>query len=226
MTKINAETNGKLILARETGRTDIPIDMSLKFTILGPRQTQLLNLENEWNKSKANHPVNEGAATADYLNRTIPNLSSIVFLAEYIDQAAQSTRMLFTGDAGGDLILEGLATAGLLDSSGRIELDILKLQHHGSNHSVDEGFFRQVVADRYVISGNGKHGIPHMNTLGWLSNARDGEACRIYLTNRNLMDGDVDFTDKLNAFLADEAVSQPMHEYRFREDSDLSIVIS
>jgi beta-lactamase superfamily II metal-dependent hydrolase len=225
-TKINAETKGKLIVARETGRTDIPIDMSLKFTILGPRETQLLKLEKEWNKSKAKHPVNESAAAADYLNRTIPNLSSIVFIAEYTNETAQTTRMLFTGDAGGDLILEGLETAALLDSNGRIRLDILKIQHHGSNHSADIGFFQRVIADRYVISGNGKHGIPHMDTLSWLSNARRDEACRIYMTNRNMVDGDVDFTDKLDAFLAHEATDQPMHEYRFRRDADLSIVIS
>ena len=226
LAKINAETKGKLIVAPEAGRNDISIDKGLKFTILGPRQMELLKLEKEWNKSKAKHPADESAAAADYLNRTIPNLSSIVFLAEYTHDTAQTTRMLFTGDAGGDLILEGLEAAGLVDSDGKIKVDILKVQHHGSNHSVDIGFFRRVIADRYVISGNGKHGIPHMDTLGWLSDARKGEACRIYMTNRHLVDGGRDFTEKLDAFLAQEAANRPMHEYQFRRDPDLSIVIS
>ena len=109
--------------------------------------------------------------------------------------------MLLTGDAGGDLILEGLDSAGLLDNNKKIKVDVLKIQHHGSNHSNSEEFLRQVIADKYVISGNGKHGIPHMDVLGWLSNARNGEACDIYMTNRQLSDGDTDLTKGLDDFL-------------------------
>ena len=52
---------------------------------------------------------------------------------------------------------------------GKIHVDLLKIQHHGSKHSTDARFFRSVTADRYVISGNGKHGIPHREMLTWLS---------------------------------------------------------
>lgn len=92
--------------------------------------------------------------------------------------------MLFTGDAGGNLILNGLQSAELLDKDKKIKVDPLKVQHHGSNHSVTEDFFRQVLADRYVISGNGKHGIPHIDRMTWLSNAGKGEPFDAYLTKR------------------------------------------
>jgi len=225
LTKINAETSGKLVVAPEGGRTDIKIDRTLTFTILGPHEAELENLEKEWNKSKAKHPADEQAAAADYMNRTVPNLSSIVFLAEQKLGDGKSVRMLLTGDAGGDLILQGLESAGLLDGNKRIKVDVLKVQHHGSNHSVTEDFFRQVLADRYVISGNGKHGIPHMDTLTWLSKARTGEPYHVYMTNRHLQDGDLDLTKGLDDFLEDEAANQPIHQYHFREDNDLFIAV-
>ena len=134
--------------------------------------------------------------------------------------------MLFTGDSGGDLILEGLETAGLLDKNKRIKLDLLKVQHHGSNHSITEDFLKQVRADKYVISGNGSHGIPHMDMLRWLSDARRDEQCDIYMTNRQLSDKGKDLTPGLDKFLGDEAAKQPMHHYHFRKDPDLSIVVS
>ncbi|MGD0921758.1 MAG: hypothetical protein ABSA70_08365 [Terriglobia bacterium] len=225
LTKINAETNGKLVVAPESGRSDIKIDKTLTFTILGPHEAELENLEREWNKSKAKHPADEQAAAADYMNRTVPNLSSIVFLAEQKTEDGKSMRVLLTGDAGGDLILEGLESAGLLDDNKQIKVDVLKVQHHGSNHSVTEDFFRQVLADHYVISGNGKHGIPHMDTLTWLSNARKGEPFNAYMTNRHLQDGQEDLTKGLDDLLAEEAANQPLHQYHFRKDNELSIAI-
>jgi len=222
--KINGESGGELIMAPEMGRQDIPITDSLTFTILGPHETELSKLEEQWNKSKAKHPADERSAAADYLNRTVPNLSSIVFMAEQKSAAGKSTRMLLTGDAGGDLILKGLETAGLLDANKHIRLDLLKVQHHGSNHSVTEYFFRQVIADKYLISGNGAHGIPHMKTLRWLSNARKDQEYDVYMTNRQLSDKGVDLTPGLTNFLNEERALQPKHRYHFREDSALSIL--
>ena len=226
LTRINSETRGDLVMAPESGLNTIKIDRTLTFTILGPHQAELDKLETEWKKSKAKHPKDEHAAAADYLNRTVPNLSSIVFLAEYAASKGQPVRILLTGDAGGDLILEGLESARLLDSDGRIKVDVLKVQHHGSKHSVTEDFFHKVLADRYVISGNGKHGIPNMEALRWLSNARKGQPCHIYLTNRQLEDKGKDLTPGLDQFLKDEARKQPQHHYHFRNDGDLSIAIA
>jgi hypothetical protein len=49
---------------------------------------------------KAKRPADEQAAAGDDLNRTVPNLSSIVFLAEEKKAKGDPTRILFTGDAG------------------------------------------------------------------------------------------------------------------------------
>jgi beta-lactamase superfamily II metal-dependent hydrolase len=225
ITTINKETNGKLIVAPRRGRYELKITSHLTFTVLGPLQAELDDLQKEWAKSKANHEAEEHVVVADFLNRTIPNLSSIVFLAEERNENEKSTRMLLTGDAGGDYILKGLESADLLDAEGRIAVDVLKLQHHGSNHSVDETFFRRVIAESYVISGNGKHGIPHMDTLCWLSNARKDQQYAVYMTNRHLQNGEKDLTPDLDAFLNREARFQPKHHYHFLPEGQLAIAI-
>jgi beta-lactamase superfamily II metal-dependent hydrolase len=144
----------------------VKIAAGLTFTILGPRAAELEKLDRSWKLP--------AAQAADYLNRTVPNLSSIVVLVE-----AGKRRLLLTGDAGGDLILRSLDEAGLLP----LHVDVLKLPHHGSNHSIDRKFLERVTADHYVISGNGKHGNPHPDTLAWLAEARLGAKADVYFTN-------------------------------------------
>jgi beta-lactamase superfamily II metal-dependent hydrolase len=62
-----------------------------------------------------------------------------------------------TGDAREDYIVDGLERARLV-RNGRADVDILKLQHHGSARNADETFFRTLLADHYVISANGTYG--------------------------------------------------------------------
>jgi beta-lactamase superfamily II metal-dependent hydrolase len=219
-TKINPETDSELLEAPETGKKIIKMAAGLTFTVLGPHETELKALEDSWKTSKSSQDTDEAVA-ADYLNRTVPNLSSIVVLAESTDNG-KPRRMLLTGDAGGDKILLGLKTSGLLDKTGNIHVDLLKVQHHGSNHSVDIDFFKKVTADVYVISGNGKHGIPHPDALGWLSKARSGEEYNCYMTNRT---GDEGLTANIKKFIASEASNEPKHHYHFREGDDLSIMV-
>ena len=202
------------------GRT-VSIAVGLTFTILAPPKDQLDRLEHDWNKAKADHPADPAAQTADYLNNTVPNMSSIVVLAEAAVAGHAAKRMLLTGDARGDVILTALDVAGL-SSQGRCHFDLLKVQHHGSNHSTTQDFFERVTADRYVISGNGRHGIPHPDALGWLSAARHGQPYEAFLTNRTGFDG---LGAMLDTFLAKEAHDEPLHRYTFRGEHDLSLTV-
>lgn len=223
LTVINAETNAELVMAPAVGKKVIVIDAGLTFTVIGPHQAELARLEASWTEAKKTGGGDEESVAADYLNRTVPNLSSIVVLAESPRPQGAPTRLLLTGDAGGDLILEGLETAGLLDHDGKVHVDLLKVQHHGSNHSVDIEFFRRVTASHYVISGNGRHGIPHGDTLAWLSEARADRVYDVYMTNRR---GEPELTGMLDAFLSKEATEQPKHRYHFRDDPALSITVN
>ena len=204
-----------LVRAPEGGLRVVTVAPGLSLTILGPHDTQLKKLDEEWQRSEKTHPANPAAQAADYLNRTAPNLSSIVLLLEAARaNGASPVRVLLTGDAGGDHILESLDKTGV-GPGGRIHVDLLKVQHHGSSHSTTQDFFERVTADRYIISGNGKHGIPHGDALEWLSAARRGQPYTVYMTNRK---GDEGLEEMLTAFLAREAAAEPRHRYLFRRE--------
>jgi hypothetical protein len=219
--EFNEGAGADLVVSLTAGARTVTIAPGLTFTILAPPKAQLDRLEHDWNAAQTAHPADPAAQTADYLNNTVPNMSSIVVLAEAVAPGGAKKRMLLTGDARGDVILAALATAGL-SAGGGAHFDLLKVQHHGSNHSTTRDFFERVTADRYVISGNGKHGIPHPEALGFLSAARHGQAYEAVLTNRTGVDG---LKAMLDAFLASEAAREPLHSYRFRGEQDLSVTV-
>jgi beta-lactamase superfamily II metal-dependent hydrolase len=76
---------------------------------------------------------------ADYVDRSVYNLSSIVVLAE-ID----GKRIVLTGDGRGDYALAGIKEKGSLDANGKIEVDILKLPHHASERDVRIDYFQSI----------------------------------------------------------------------------------
>jgi hypothetical protein len=219
--EFNEGAGADLVVSLTAGARTVAIAPGLTFTILAPPRAQLDRLEHDWNAAQTAHPADPAAQTADYLNNTVPNMSSIVVLAEAVAPGGAKKRMLLTGDARGDVILDALATAGM-SAGGRAHFDLLKVQHHGSNHSTTQDFFERVTADRYVISGNGKHGIPHPEALGFLSAARRGHAYEAVLTNRTGVDG---LKAMLDTFLAGEAAGEPLHSYRFRGEQDLSVTV-
>lgn len=165
----NPPFNG-LVMRRRTPRK-VAFDQ-LRVTVIAPDKTRIDALRAQWAAA-----ASDGAALA-YVDDSVPNLSSIVVIAE----AAEKT-MLLTGDARGDDILAGLRTAGLL-RHGPARFDLLKLPHHGSDRNVETEFFRQVVADHYVISGDGSNNNPELSTLQMLTEARAGAAFTIHFTNR------------------------------------------
>lgn len=169
----NAEFGGKLIVAK-AGAKPTAIAGSLKATVVGPMHDDLLALHKkhqEWLKKLEAEGKTAEETLAAYVDKSVPNLSSLVVLLE-ID----GKRMLLTGDARGDKVLEGLQLVGLLDkdADSTIEVDILKVPHHGSANNLDKDFFKRVIAGHYVFSGNGEHGNPEREALEMLLNARAG----------------------------------------------------
>jgi len=73
-----------------------------------------------------------------------------------------------------DFILKGLEKTGFL--SGSLHLDVLKVQHHGSEHNYKREFAKRITADHYVICGNGLHDNPDPRVLDVLVQSRLGDA--------------------------------------------------
>ena len=179
--KVNDLAKGKLILATAKGKK-IDIGGGVKVTIVGPLQPELVRLQKEHDallkKKKKSGPA-AAAMLAAYLDNTAENLSSIVLLVE-----KNKKRILLTGDARGDKVLDGLRLTKLLGKkkSDRLHVDILKLPHHGSSRNVETDFFKQITADHYIFSGNGEHGNPERETVEMLLAARPNDSFTMHFT--------------------------------------------
>ncbi|MBZ0115261.1 MAG: hypothetical protein K8J08_22595 [Thermoanaerobaculia bacterium] len=156
---------------------------NLSLTVVGPTQTNLDELRDQWETWLVAHEDAVASGNPVVLansDRSIPNLSSIMVLAE-----ADGKSLLLTGDGRSDHLLDGLAQAGRLDAAGRCHVDVLKVSHHGSDRNATKTFFRKVTADRYLISANGKDGNPDLPTLTWIveTAADENRPIEILLTN-------------------------------------------
>jgi len=142
-----------------------PISLGkLKLRVVGPNQANLDALRADWLAWLATTERRMAADPTTLANadQSVPNLSSIVLLAE-----CGGKTILLTGDARSDHTLSGLEQAGLL-TGGKLHVDVLKVAHHGSNRNVTRTFFKNITADTYVISANGRDGNPDHDTMKWI----------------------------------------------------------
>jgi hypothetical protein len=91
--------------------------------------------------------------------------------------------VLLTGDGSQVDILKGLEAAGELDDDGRIHVDVLKIQHHGSEHNIDEDFCRRVTADHYVFCANGDDENPDERAVQAVLDAREGNSFKLWFNS-------------------------------------------
>ncbi|HEX2224144.1 MAG TPA: hypothetical protein VHN15_08050, partial [Thermoanaerobaculia bacterium] len=179
----------------------------------------------DWDKQLKKKGLAEPAQAADYLDQSVYNLSSIVVLAE-AQIGGQTKRMLLTGDARGDHVLEYLETAGLFDEDGRIHVDLLKLPHHGSHHNVKDGFFERITADHYVASGDGGYDNPELETFEMISRVRGNGKFTVHVTYplAEFRSG-YKHLKTLKAFLKEETERGKRYQVRFRPEEEDAVVI-
>ena len=138
----------------------------LNVTILSPGQSAVDQLAAKWRA--AGQRKDPSVIAQGFVDRSIPNLSSIAMHVRYASRTA-----LLLGDARGDHVLAGLEQTSLTTAGGVVGVDVLQLPHHGSENNVEREFFERIRADHYVISADGvKHHHPGENTLRWLVESR------------------------------------------------------
>ena len=149
-------------------------------TAVAPDEADLERLHREWDRhvNTQMDPRAVVAAATNAIDTSVTNLSSLVLLIEI-----GAKRLLFTGDARGDRIVERLRAAGLLEGGDKIRLDALKVQHHGSERSCTADLFDAVVADHYLISGDGTHGNPSPETARRLCESLRGRRATVWLSH-------------------------------------------
>lgn len=200
----------------------VEVDLApLRLTVIGPRQAELKELREEWEQKVeelAEAKPAEAARIAAYLDESVYNLSSIVCLVD-VGEGSSRKRMLLTGDARGDKILLGLKAAGEL-KSGPLEIDLLKVPHHGSGRNLTKEFFEEVKAKAMVISADGRHHNPDLETLEMISAARPDDDFTLYLTYSEFKE---DMGPKIHGFLEKEAKDGRKYKVVFRPDDELSL---
>jgi hypothetical protein len=184
---INMNSGFDALVQFDTAAKPLKIGGKLTFTVVGPRKPQLDKLRADWKKKIGpilDKEKQKAAAFAEAIqaDASIPNLSSIVVLAAFSTGGAQKT-ILLTGDAGGRYIVDSLRDAKLLDGTGTIKVDVLKMPHHGSARNCTEDFLQAVQADHYVVSANGQNGNPDPETFDNLFAARPTGTYTIWMTN-------------------------------------------
>lgn len=194
---LNQEFDGRLVM-RGSQIPKVEIG-DLTISVLGPTKKRLTDLRKKWNKwlksQKGNKAIrniakkasdeqdllangdlksflleNElGPAVGNRDSVTEENVASIILMVE-----EGGKRMLFTGDARDDDIIDDLIATGFANNDGHIHLDVLKLQHHGSENNFSIDFGKLVTADHYLICGNGKHDNPDLRVVKRLLGSRLG----------------------------------------------------
>jgi beta-lactamase superfamily II metal-dependent hydrolase len=180
---LNATFGDGALITVAAAPEPLPFD-NLRLQVVGPTQKNLDRLRKDWLAWIEKHEDEVASDDVQIMansDRSVPNLSSIVLLAE-----AHGKSILLTGDGRSDHLLDGLEEAGRLDADGNLHVDILKLAHHGSERDVTREFFARVTADTYVASANGRDGNPDLTTLGWIAEAakQSGRDIEIVVTNR------------------------------------------
>jgi metallo-beta-lactamase superfamily protein len=193
---INKAFGGQLAMVRERPQ-EIKLG-SLKITLLWPTEKELDDLRKEWNEWLATHQAQlkriqdqmrddaERLATGDVeafraaialqagelgdIDRvTAPNLASLMLFVEEGERT-----ILLTGDGHADHILEGLELAGKIEDGGGLHVDVLKVQHHGSEYNFRPEFCRRITADDYVTCANGAYANPDPRVLEMILDSRLG----------------------------------------------------
>jgi hypothetical protein len=174
--RLNPEFSGKLVMAKAAA-TPVAIGKGLTFTVAGPMQDDLIALQKEHDAFLKSEEAKSKKALATFSDDSPANLSSVVVIAE-----AGGKRILLTGDARGDKIIDGLELVGALEPGKTMQVDVLKMPHHGSDRNMEQSFLERILADHYVFSGNGEHGNPERATLDMLRLARGEADYTVHLT--------------------------------------------
>lgn len=193
---LNKRFAGKLAFVRtEEQPSSIKLG-SLRVFLIGPFEEDLDRLREDWNKwLKANKEmlakirkkakedaerlgtsdvatlinlqIAQAQELGDRTKVTPPNLASLMLLV-----VENGKTVLLTGDGHAADILKGIQFHGKLDGADRAHVNVLKVQHHGSEHNLDEDFVSKVTADHYIFCGNGEHENPDLRVLKAIIDSR------------------------------------------------------
>ena len=196
---LNGEFNHLLAMVRGKNAIKLKPGSNLSIRVIGPFEKDLEILRDYWNawlkhvdnanamrdlkewleRNRAGLPAGTlGLSIDDEIGRrskvTEPNLASLMLLLEE-SKPGGVARAIMTGDGHHKDVLAGLKHHDLLPDGQGLHVDLLKIQHHGSEHNLDRDFVKRITADHYVICANGKDENPDLRVIEVLLKSRLGD---------------------------------------------------
>jgi hypothetical protein len=162
----NAAFSGTAIVAGEDAPRMLTIDGGPTITVVSPSAKRLLALSRKWREALSEgtrgedeHSAGQPPPLADLealaaekwpRDGSPANGASIGLLVEYRGASA-----LLTGDAWGNVLAPELARLARARGVEALEVDAVKLPHHGSRANVLTGLTPLAPAAHYIVSSNG-----------------------------------------------------------------------
>jgi beta-lactamase superfamily II metal-dependent hydrolase len=169
----NHQFNNQAVVVPDRGPLpEVVLDDETKITLLGPALSDLRRLRARWasairdfSPGDVNEALRRLSERREYRrpptpavfaapqygdDRTVANGSSISFLFEHA-----GVSILFGGDAHARTLAASLARLAAQRSTTRLQLNAVKLPHHGSMGNVSEAWLQWVDCNDWVISTNG-----------------------------------------------------------------------
>jgi beta-lactamase superfamily II metal-dependent hydrolase len=186
---LNRSFRGAAIFAPSSGRLRrIKLPGGMVLTVLAPGPAELNALRTQWKKTMGKQAGNAKAALRklaaapryrDVLgaphrldvrtlaesvttnDKSVPNGSSIVVLAEY-----DGKRCLFAADSRPDILESAVDRLLRASKQHRLLLDAFKVPHHGSKHNNSMALLQKLNCRKFLISTNGrKFDHPHPEAI-------------------------------------------------------------
>ncbi len=102
------------------------------------------------------------------------NESSIAFILEY-----KNNKLLFLGDSN-PMVIESSLLELVNKENYDMHFDIVKVSHHGSLRNTTEELLNIISSSKWIISGNGEHGNPDIDTIKLILRKNKGIMKQLY----------------------------------------------
>lgn len=154
---------------------------------ISPGKKELIKFANHWEKYERENEYVQYASNLDMVGRnladlmnenlvsdqSINNASSIAFIFEY-----QCIKLAFLGDAKPSVCLQGIKK---INDADHLEVDLLKLSHHGSRSNTSDSLLKTIKTNNYLLSTNGHHKkVPNKVVLSHLLKNADEKGINLY----------------------------------------------
>lgn len=162
---------------------------NIKITVLSPEIDDLKEFYDHWELEKKSklevakaddyQKLIEDLLQNHYLEEgTLANKTSIAFILNYNEK-----NILMMGDAYPSVIEKNLRKLGF-DENNKLNLDLVKVSHHGSKYGISPSLIKIIDCKNFVISTNGSNGLPFKECLARIVSHRN-DNIRLYFNYKN-----------------------------------------